>query len=202
MMFEVKKTRDHRLYYYQVDAEGKRKRISYATYQKQNQKQDQVELHHKAASKMSHDERMVFKDFLHSQCFKTEFQYPEQMALPGIVYWLADEDKKIASVLCFETGSGMIYNVCTALGHQRKGYARTLLRRVLSDHRQQDVNLHVWTDNAPAIALYESLGFQTLDTVAAAGARSYLVMRKHATGAHRLHIGTPDLDVLATSGSS
>jgi RimJ/RimL family protein N-acetyltransferase len=49
-----------------------------------------------------------------------------------------------------------------AAGHRRRGIGRALLRRAVEWARESDVTkleLHVFPDNEPAIALYESFGF-------------------------------------------
>ena len=57
-----------------------------------------------------------------------------------------------------------ITNVAVARKHQRKGVGRALLQRLIEEGRSEgveDFTLEVRRSNRPAIALYESLGFET-----------------------------------------
>ncbi len=57
-----------------------------------------------------------------------------------------------------------IHNLWVDPEHRRTGLARTVLSELLEWGAEQGaltVWLHVETDNAPALALYESIGFRT-----------------------------------------
>lgn len=54
--------------------------------------------------------------------------------------------------------------IATDLHHQRKGYGRKILEHIQKDSLVSKIFLEVDTRNAPAIALYQSCGFELLGT--------------------------------------
>jgi len=61
----------------------------------------------------------------------------------------------------------LLFDVYVAPEHRRKGYARTILTRMLTEMSAEGVEevlLHARGDNAPALTLYESLGFMRTET--------------------------------------
>ncbi|MGO4711983.1 GNAT family N-acetyltransferase [Bradyrhizobium sp. 2TAF24] len=64
--------------------------------------------------------------------------------------------------LC-DPGSYFLNDIAVARGHRRSGIGEALLGAVIDDARRQSfpsVTLHVWADNAGAIALYRRAGFE------------------------------------------
>ncbi len=60
-------------------------------------------------------------------------------------------------------GDGEITNVVIQKNHRRRGYARQMLRFLMEHGRERGIRrytLEVRRSNAPAIALYEELGFR------------------------------------------
>ena len=55
-----------------------------------------------------------------------------------------------------------IYDLLVMEAHRRKGWGRKLLARAIESNRPKELMLVVDVDNAPAIALYRSLGFETV----------------------------------------
>lgn len=71
-----------------------------------------------------------------------------------------DEDGTVAGyvgvqIIC---GEGYITNVAVLPSYRRKGIAKALMRRVM-ENEMDFLTLEVRKSNAPAIKLYESLGF-------------------------------------------
>jgi predicted GNAT family acetyltransferase len=66
------------------------------------------------------------------------------------------------------TGYREISGVCTHPAHTGKGYARTLVLRLLQGHAVAGVKsfLHVGKANTRAAALYERMGFRVLRSIA------------------------------------
>jgi predicted GNAT family acetyltransferase len=59
-----------------------------------------------------------------------------------------------------------ISGVCTHPAHTGKGYARTLIVRLLREHENVGLRsfLHVGKSNTRAVAIYERLGFHVADS--------------------------------------
>ncbi len=79
--------------------------------------------------------------------------------------WVTLEDQAIVSALItwFVADEVHVLNISTAPSRQRRGYARALFEVLLVDAPSANariVVLEVRKGNAPAIALYESFGFQ------------------------------------------
>jgi ribosomal protein S18 acetylase RimI-like enzyme len=69
--------------------------------------------------------------------------------------------------LCM-TGYRELSGVCTHPGYVGKGYARTLMIRLMGDHAAAGVKsfLHVGKANTRAVAIYERMGFRVLRSIA------------------------------------
>lgn len=88
----------------------------------------------------------------------------------GTYYGIRLDGKLIAMAgerLCM-TGYREISGVCTHPAHVGKGYARTLMARLLRDHAAAAVKsfLHVGKANKRAAVIYERMGFRMARTAA------------------------------------
>jgi predicted GNAT family acetyltransferase len=88
----------------------------------------------------------------------------------GAYYGIRVEGKLAAMAgerLCM-TGYREISGVCTHPAHTGRGYARTLMTRLMQDHAAAGVKsfLHVGKANAHAIAIYERMRFRVLRSMA------------------------------------
>ena len=74
--------------------------------------------------------------------------------------YLALADGKTAGYMGVQifSGEGYVTNVATLPAYRRRGVAKALIERVLGNE-MDFLTLEVRESNAPAIALYESLGF-------------------------------------------
>ena len=74
--------------------------------------------------------------------------------------YLALADGKTAGYMGVQifSGEGYVTNVATLPAYRRQGVAKALIERVLGNE-MDFLSLEVRESNAPAIALYESLGF-------------------------------------------
>ena len=78
---------------------------------------------------------------------------------------VAVEDSKVVGFLAFEQimDEGSIVEVAVSPDHRRRGIARALIREALQVcEGLRTVFLEVREGNAPAVALYESLGFERI----------------------------------------
>lgn len=69
------------------------------------------------------------------------------------------------AILSIAAGEAHILNICVAPAFRRRGYALTLLMRLIQDARRQRVKtvfLEVRPSNLAAIKLYKSIGFSTV----------------------------------------
>jgi GNAT superfamily N-acetyltransferase len=87
----------------------------------------------------------------------------------GTYYGIRVEGKLVAMAgerLCM-TGYREISGVCTHPAHTGKGYARTLIIRLMQDHAVAGVKsfLHVGKANTRAVALYERMKFRVLRSI-------------------------------------
>lgn len=95
-------------------------------------------------------------------------------------YWTADKviaaPERFRIILAIEQGEVVGYidithkfeenepfDVFVREDHRRKGYARAMLARAIELNRPKDLMLLVEVDNAAAIALYESMGFDKVE---------------------------------------
>ena len=88
----------------------------------------------------------------------------------GTYYGIRVDGKLVAMAgerLCM-VGYREIRGVCTRPGYVGKGYARTLMIRLMGDHAAAGVKsfLHVGKANTRAVAIYERMGFQVLRSIA------------------------------------
>lgn len=91
------------------------------------------------------DQLLVLIDKYPSTVLVIDAEDPTEIA--GFVfYWTLGVTKHVAKLV-------------VAAKHRRKGYARHLMQAVLQNDSQDSVTLMVETSNAPALALYDSLGF-------------------------------------------
>lgn len=58
-----------------------------------------------------------------------------------------------------------IHAFCVAVNFRRRGIGKKLLKRVISDHKDQDIYLHVLASNQSAIELYKAYGFRIVGDV-------------------------------------
>ncbi len=92
---------------------------------------------------------------------------------PFHLYVIEDGGEIVATtLLSFATRAGFVSTVVVAPEHRRRGLARQLLEKARAStarRRHPYIALSVLEENAPARALYSSIGYRTLDR------RSYLV---------------------------
>ncbi len=96
------------------------------------------------------------------------------------VYWTAERvleaPERFRVILALEAGEVVGYidvthnydenepfDVFVKESHRRRGYARAMLMKAIELNRPKAMMLTVNVDNAPAIALYESLGFERVE---------------------------------------
>ena len=74
---------------------------------------------------------------------------------------LAVENGSVVGYLDATTGfeENEVFDLLVAEPHRRRGWGRRLLAEAMEENSPRRMILHVDTDNAPAIRLYESLGF-------------------------------------------
>lgn len=85
----------------------------------------------------------------------------------GYSCWVAEVTGEVVaySILMAGAGEGHVLNCCVAPGWQGQGLGRSLMRRLMQsapDYGVESIFLEVRPTNAKAIALYESLGFETV----------------------------------------
>lgn len=96
--------------------------------------------------------------------------WPEALAREGYAAWIAEIDGQAAGFVDLyvlpDVGHGrnigLINTLVVGAGFRRRGVGESLLQETIAHCRRHDVvELHLWTDwnNAPAIALYERIGF-------------------------------------------
>jgi GNAT superfamily N-acetyltransferase len=88
----------------------------------------------------------------------------------GTYYGIRVDGKLVAMAgerLCM-TGYREISGVCTHPDYVGKGYARTLMTRLMRDHAAAGVKsfLHVGKANTRAVAIYDRMGFRVLRSIA------------------------------------
>ncbi|MFF4872165.1 GNAT family N-acetyltransferase [Streptomyces sp. NPDC090109] len=96
---------------------------------------------------------------------------PEGLATPGAAFHVLVRDGRPAGVLwtgrtALEPGrrAAYVYDIEVDEEHRGHGYGRALMllaERVAGEAGETLLGLHVFTDNTPAVRLYESLGYRT-----------------------------------------
>ena len=73
-------------------------------------------------------------------------------------------DDRIVGFLAFEQvmDEGSIVEIAVHPDHRRQGIAREMIESALSNNSLKEIFLEVRESNTPAIALYESLGFEKI----------------------------------------
>ena len=99
-----------------------------------------------------------------SMPWKTE-DFIEMINAPYAYYYVAVHGEKIVGITGLRdiAGEGEITNVVVTPEYRRMGIARLLLTKALGKCEElgiEDVTLEVRAGNEPAIALYQSLGFE------------------------------------------
>jgi ribosomal-protein-alanine N-acetyltransferase len=89
----------------------------------------------------------------------------DELERPWSRVWLSLDGQAIAAVLItwFVADEVHVINISSAPSRQRRGHARALFEVMMTEARAAQarvVVLEVRKSNAPAIALYESFGFQ------------------------------------------
>ncbi len=91
----------------------------------------------------------------------------ESLQNPASCFLAAEEAGALIGYigLYFVAGEGQILNIATHPDHRRKGCGRALMEAAVAEAKNVDITslfLEVRASNAPAIALYEGLGFSAL----------------------------------------
>lgn len=73
--------------------------------------------------------------------------------------------------------ANMIFNVATRKRYRGMGFMTLLLGALFRDASRKTFHLEVYSDNAPAISLYQKKGFRVIDKTRDASGRPILVMR-------------------------
>lgn len=96
------------------------------------------------------------------------------------IYLFEQEGVFVGSLIL--TGHGEVFDVFVDPMHQGKGYGKELVRFFVNRTLEKGLQpyLVTGTHNAPAIALYERTGFQTVQTTTTA--KSVLPVNKNAAG--------------------
>ena len=94
-----------------------------------------------------------------------EEDFAEMIAAPYAHFFVADEDGRIVGIIGLRdlSGEGEITNVAVRPAWRGQGIARLMLAKLLEEGRRAGgtaFTLEVRAGNAPAIALYEGLGFR------------------------------------------
>lgn len=105
---------------------------------------------------------------IEAACFSqpwSEKTFFEELLNPNAHTYLAYHQGEAAGFLSVweVCGEVSINNIAVVQKHRRRGIARALMERMLSDLRgAQSVTLEVRKSNGAAISLYESLGFKAV----------------------------------------
>ena len=90
----------------------------------------------------------------------------EELANPLSEFWGIDTPEGVCAYAGWQcvAGEGYLLNVGVLPAFRRRGYARALLSRLIASARPRAefLTLEVRASNAPAIALYASLGFREI----------------------------------------
>ena len=133
---------------------------------------------------------------IHTRCFDfgwSESVFADLLIKPHHRTYVFEADGEIVSfvVMAVVAGEGEILSIATDPAYQHKGLARMLLQQVIEALRKEGADslfLEVATDNAPAIRLYESCGFERT------GRRKAYYSRRNAppVDAHILRLALQD----------
>jgi [ribosomal protein S18]-alanine N-acetyltransferase len=106
-------------------------------------------------------ERRAFPTAWSLAMFVLELSKPSGICLAAI-----EERRVVGYLICSRYADVWhLMNIAVDPAHQRRGYARALLREMLERAGpDQPYTLEVRTSNAPAIALYEQFGFRSSGT--------------------------------------
>ena len=102
---------------------------------------------------------------------ETERLLPQGIHTPGHQVFCIEDDESALHVgylwmASHPRGSGkvaFIYQVMIHAEHRRKGHAKAAIMQasaLAAEQGHQSIGLHVFAHNAPAVALYRSLGFE------------------------------------------
>lgn len=85
----------------------------------------------------------------------------------GYVGWVVELEKKVIGfvIVSMSREECHVLNVCVAHAHQRQGWGRKLMEKVLEQAKQYGIStvyLEVRRTNTRAIALYEAMRFQQI----------------------------------------
>lgn len=105
---------------------------------------------------------------LEKECFSTptsEKMLLAEIIKPESIYFAAMDGEKLIGYVGMQSvlDEGYMMDICVAEEYRRQGVGRALMERMLKGAEKAElsfVTLEVRTSNAPAIALYESLGFE------------------------------------------
>ena len=101
-------------------------------------------------------------------CFGDSAWTPEnlrsQLEKPDSRSIVAVDDGIVVGYLAFEqiADEGSIVEIAVSPEYRRRGIAKELIQSALSDNSLKEIFLEVRESNAPAIGLYESLGFERI----------------------------------------
>lgn len=100
-----------------------------------------------------------------SSISEEELIQPEVEEMRGITIYLAEKDSKIIGKIHLDTGTetGAIYGFGILPEYRGRGYGRAILRmgvKKLEEEKVKNIMLQVATENATALTLYQSCGFQ------------------------------------------
>jgi ribosomal protein S18 acetylase RimI-like enzyme len=112
----------------------------------------------------------LLEQLLPAELARRRTVWPEALTRDGYAAWIAEIDGQAAGFVDLyvlpDVGHGrniaLINTLVVGAGFRRRGVGKSLLQETIAHCRRLDVvELHLWTDwdNAPAIALYERIGF-------------------------------------------
>lgn len=101
------------------------------------------------------------------ECFSdpwSENMFKEEISGKFAHYYVAEADGVAVAYMGMWalSGEGHITNVAVSQNHRRRGFAKALIEHFMNIAKEENLEfmtLEVRASNAPAIALYESLGF-------------------------------------------
>lgn len=103
----------------------------------------------------------VLLDICFGECAWSPDTIRTQLDKPDSQSIVALDEGMVVGYLAFEQilDEGSIIEVAVHPDHRRRGIARELIQAVTNDNSLKEIFLEVRDSNAPAITLYESLGF-------------------------------------------